>query len=41
LKHPSDVWDILAAGRDRASQRAANVMDKVRGAMKINYRGKK
>jgi tryptophanyl-tRNA synthetase len=41
LKRPSDVWDILADGRDRAHQRAENVMDKVRSAMKINYRGKK
>ena len=41
LKHPGDVWDVLAAGRDRARQRAGNVMSKVRSAMKINYRGKK
>lgn len=41
LKHPADVWDVLATGRDRARSRAANVMEKVRAAMKINYRGKK
>ncbi len=40
-KHPDEVWDILAVGRDRARQRAANVMNKVRSAMKIDYRGKK
>ena len=41
LKHPADVWDVLAGGRDRARRRATNVMEKVRSAMKINYRGKK
>lgn len=38
---PDFVWDVLADGRDRASNRAKNVMEKVRKAMKINYRGKK
>jgi len=41
LKRPDDVWDVLATGRDRAIQRAANVMEKVHAAMKIDYRGKK
>lgn len=41
LKHPDDVWDVLAVGRDRASQRARNVMEKVRSAMKTDYRKKK
>ena len=41
LKNPDDIWDILAAGRDRARKRAENVMGKVRSAMEINYRGKK
>jgi len=41
LKDSDYVWDVLATGRDRARQRAGNVMDKVRSAMKMNYRGKK
>ncbi|KAA3630683.1 MAG: tryptophan--tRNA ligase [Calditrichaeota bacterium] len=41
LKDPNQVWDILATGRDRAKQRAGNVMDKVRSAMKLSYRKKK
>ncbi len=41
LKSPDVIWDILATGRDRASSRAQNVMDKVRSAMKTNYRKKK
>lgn len=41
LKDPDYVWDVLATGRDKARQRAGNVMDKVRSAMKMNYRGKK
>lgn len=41
IKHPDQVWDILATGRERAHQRAANVMDKVRSAMKMSYRKKK
>lgn len=32
------IWDVLATGRDRARQRARNTMEKVRDAMKINYR---
>jgi len=35
---PDFVWDILATGRDRARQRAGNVMEKVRAAMKMDYR---
>jgi tryptophanyl-tRNA synthetase len=35
---PDFVWDVLATGRDRASQRAASVMEKVMDAMKLNYR---
>jgi len=41
LKNPDYVWDVLATGRDRARARAGNVMEKVRTAMKMNYRGKK
>ena len=40
LKNPDFVWDVLAIGRDRARQRAGNMMDKVRKAMKISYRKK-
>jgi tryptophanyl-tRNA synthetase len=32
------IWDVLATGRDRARERACNTMEKVRDAMKINYR---
>lgn len=38
VKHPDTVWDILATGAGRARQRAENVIDKVRTAMKMNYR---
>jgi tryptophanyl-tRNA synthetase len=38
VKRPDDVWDTLATGATRARQRAENVMDKVRSAMKMNYR---
>jgi tryptophanyl-tRNA synthetase len=38
LKTPDYVWDVLATGRDRARQRAQNVMEKVRLAMKTDYR---
>lgn len=41
VQSPDVVWDILATGRDRARSRAQNVMEKVRSAMKISYRGKK
>ncbi len=41
LGNPDYVWDVLATGRDRARERAANVMQKVRAAMKMDYRGKK
>ncbi len=37
-KQPDVVWDILATGADRARSRAQNVMNKVRSAMKTNYR---
>jgi tryptophanyl-tRNA synthetase len=40
-KEPDYVWDTLATGADRARSRAQNVMDKVRSAMKTNYRSKK
>lgn len=36
-KHPDEVWDVLDAGRRRAQQRAGNVMEKVRAAMKMDY----
>ncbi|MEA1979782.1 MAG: tryptophan--tRNA ligase [candidate division Zixibacteria bacterium] len=41
IKNQDYVWDVLATGADRARMRAQNVMDKVRSAMKTNYRGKK
>ncbi|MBU0985046.1 MAG: tryptophan--tRNA ligase [candidate division Zixibacteria bacterium] len=41
VKRPDDVWDILQVGAGRARTRAESVMDKVRSAMKINYRKKK
>lgn len=41
VKHPDDVWDILETGASRARQRAHNVMEKVRAAMKMTYRKKK
>jgi len=41
VNHPDDVWDVLNTGAERARQRAGNVMDKVRSAMKMNYRKKK
>lgn len=39
LSRPDDVWDVLADGASRARRRAQSVMDKVRSAMKMNYRG--
>lgn len=41
VTRPDHVWDVLATGRDRASQRAKSVMEKVRQAMKTDYRKKK
>jgi len=41
LKRPDYVWDVLATGRDRARSRAGSVMEKVRCAMKMEYRGVK
>lgn len=38
LQKPDYVWDVLADGRDSARSRAENVMEKVRTAMKMNYR---
>ncbi|MFH1688101.1 MAG: tryptophan--tRNA ligase [bacterium] len=38
LSGPDYIWDVLAAGRDRARARAENVMEKVRTAMKMDYR---
>ncbi|NOY88031.1 MAG: tryptophan--tRNA ligase [FCB group bacterium] len=40
LKRPDYVWDVLLTGAQRARQRAQTVMEKVRSAMKTNYRGK-
>lgn len=40
LKSPDDVWDALKTGGARARSRARAVMEKVRAAMKMNYRGK-
>ncbi len=41
IKNQDFVWDVLSTGADRARMRAQNVMEKVRSAMKTNYRGKK
>ncbi len=38
VKKPDYVWDVLKTGAERARQRAQNVMQKVRAAMKTNYR---
>ncbi|MDZ4723303.1 MAG: tryptophan--tRNA ligase [candidate division Zixibacteria bacterium] len=35
---PDYVWDVLNTGAERARNRAQNVMDKVRSAMKTDYR---
>jgi len=40
VKRPDFVWDVLATGAERARHRAQNVMEKVRAAMKMNYRKK-
>lgn len=37
-RHPDMVWDVLSTGADRARHRAQNVMEKVRTAMKMDYR---
>jgi len=39
LKSPDDVWDALKTGGARARSCARAVMEKVRAAMKMNYRG--
>ena len=41
LKKPDYIWDVLDTGRSRAQQRAQSVMEKVRSAMKMDYRKKK
>ena len=41
VKNPDYVWDVLSIGADRARSRAQSVMEKVRKAMKTNYRGNK
>jgi len=41
LKRPDYVWDVLKTGGERARKRAQTVMEKVRSAMKMNYRGNK
>ena len=41
LKKPDYVWDVLATGAERARERAGAVMERVRAAMKMDYRGKK
>ncbi len=38
VRQPDYVWDVLATGAERARQRAAGVMDRVRRAMKTDYR---
>ncbi len=40
LKTPDLIWDILNSGAERARTRAQNVMEKVRAAMKMDYRKK-
>jgi tryptophanyl-tRNA synthetase len=41
LKEPDYIWDVLEEGAGRARARAQNVMEKVRSAMKTDYRKKK
>ena len=41
VKRPDYIWEVLETGRNRAQQRAQSVMEKVRGAMKMDYRKKK
>lgn len=38
ISRPQDVWNVLADGAKRARQRTNAVMEKVRDAMKMNYR---
>jgi tryptophanyl-tRNA synthetase len=38
IKRPADVWNVLSDGARRAQQRTRGVMEKVRDAMKMNYR---
>ncbi len=38
LEQTDYVWDVLGTGAERARQRAQNTMDKVRSAMKMDYR---
>jgi len=38
LNRPADVWNVLASGAEKAKARTKVVMEKVRDAMKINYR---
>ncbi|MCK4632214.1 MAG: tryptophan--tRNA ligase, partial [candidate division Zixibacteria bacterium] len=38
VRQPDYVWDVLATGAERARQRATGVMDRVRRAMKTDYR---
>ena len=38
-RDPSIVWDALRDGNRRARERAAETMEKVRSAMKIEFRG--
>jgi len=38
LKQPDHIWDVLKEGGNQARERARSVMDKVRTAMKMNYR---
>ncbi len=40
LKRPDDIWDMLSDGADRARVTARGVLEKVRAAMKMNYREK-
>lgn len=41
LKRPDYIWDALKTGGDRARRRAQSVMEDVRAAMQMNYRGNK
>ena len=41
IKDPDYIWDVLEEGATRARHRAQNVMEKVRNAMKTNYRKEK
>lgn len=38
LGRADEVWDVLQTGAERARQRAATTMEKVRAAMKMKYR---